>query len=203
MNPSSEWEQLNQSADDDLVRLLQQPRFTTPTNADPVARIRKNLIIHAIWAIVISIIYVVVIGLVDVVVVRACMALILTFNIWAIWGSFKLYKQLSQSQPVQSVLAKMEQQYSLLASWKKLYLKTSLLLYPVSAVGGFLLGLHVGAAQPIEVVLQKKMVWISLIVTVVAITPAAHWLGKKLTEIAFGKHIQHLKENIDAWKHPE
>jgi sorbitol-specific phosphotransferase system component IIBC len=140
---------------------------------------------------------------VDVVLIRISIGVVLVFNLGAVVGSWLLYKRLSATQHAQSVLANMEQQYSMLKAWQELYLRLSLLLYPISAAAGFLLGLHLAARDPLEVVLQKKVVWISMIVAIIAITPVGHWLGKKLTIMAFGKHIQRLKENIDEWKKME
>ena len=73
-----------------------------------------------------------------------------------------------------------------------------LTLYPLSAPAGFLLGMELaGANKPL---MDSSTDWIAMIISIVVLTPAGHWLARWMNKKAFGKLLDQLSENIREWE---
>ena len=70
-----------------------------------------------------------------------------------------------------------------------------LTMYPISATGGFLLGMQLVDRE--AVIMDKAWQWVTLIVTVLLFTVIGHFAAKKMNERAFGKYLGQLEDNIE------
>ncbi|MFK7922607.1 MAG: hypothetical protein AB8H47_11660 [Bacteroidia bacterium] len=70
-----------------------------------------------------------------------------------------------------------------------------LILYPISATLGFMWSFT--QKHSVSEVFDKPFVWMTLVLTLVIMTPLCHWLARWMNKIAFGKHLDQLEENIE------
>lgn len=71
----------------------------------------------------------------------------------------------------------------------------ALTLYPVSASGGFFLGIKLVDKE--AQIMNNPADWVVLIVMLIVFTLAGNWLAKWMNRKAFGKYLRQLKENIE------
>ena len=72
-----------------------------------------------------------------------------------------------------------------------------LTLYPISLAAGFLIGLNIGAKDG---TMDQTKDWITLVLMMAILIPAAHWFTKKMNKRNFGAYLEKLNENIEALK---
>ncbi|MFY0600645.1 MAG: hypothetical protein JXR03_13315 [Cyclobacteriaceae bacterium] len=70
----------------------------------------------------------------------------------------------------------------------------SLILYPISAVSGFLLGMFL--LDPHTELLNEPKDWFLLIVPLIILTPISHFLNRKINNRSFREHLSSLDEDI-------
>ena len=102
--------------------------------------------------------------------------------------------------PHNTLLQEMERHYQGIQSWMNVQEKAALLIYPVSAAGGFMIGGSLGAGKPIDIVMSKPIMLVSLVVTIAILVPICIYLAKWLNKKAFGRYAAQLKQNIDNLK---
>ena len=78
--------------------------------------------------------------------------------------------------------------------------QAGLLIYPVSATGGFMIGGSVGAGKSITEVMQKPGMIIALLIALIILVPLCFYLAKWMSKKAFGKYAEQLKQNIEMLK---
>jgi hypothetical protein len=100
-----------------------------------------------------------------------------------------------------ALLPVMKAYHDQLRSWLDWQEKVALFIYPVSAMGGGLLG--ISSAGNLEEMLQKPLVLWVLAIAAIILTPAAHWLARWMGKIAFGKYLDQLSANIDLLEKSE
>ena len=132
--------------------------------------------------------------------VLVCIGIVFLFTIWAIAKALLLYKEMKKSNPHHTVLQEMERHYAGLQYWIKIQEKAALLIYPVSAAGGFMVGGSLGSGKSIDVIMSKPTVIVSLVITIVIMVPICIYLAKQLNKKAFGQYAAQLKQNIDMLK---
>ena len=78
-----------------------------------------------------------------------------------------------------------------------------MIIYPISAAGGFMLGGYVGSGKPIEQFMSKPAVLIALVISIIVLVPICHHFAKWMDKKAFGQFADVLKQNIDMLKSGE
>ncbi|MEL6594261.1 MAG: hypothetical protein AAFP02_16300 [Bacteroidota bacterium] len=71
-----------------------------------------------------------------------------------------------------------------------------LILYPISATLGFMWSFT--QDHTVAEVFEKPFVWMTLVITLIVLTPACHWLARWMNKKAFGKYLDQLEENIST-----
>jgi hypothetical protein len=94
----------------------------------------------------------------------------------------------------------MERHYTNISNWIKMQQKTGILIYPVSAAGGFMLGGAIGAGKSVDEIMAKPVMWVALFIVTAVLVPCAYYLAKYMSHRAFGRHLETLKRNIDDLK---
>ena len=79
----------------------------------------------------------------------------------------------------------------------KVQQQAALIIYPISAAGGFLLGGVLGSGKSVEVFMSKTVVQVALLVCIIILTPAAYYLARWMYNCSFGKHLAALQKNIN------
>lgn len=78
--------------------------------------------------------------------------------------------------------------------------KCALYIYPICGTAGFLLGLS--TEKDALTMIQKPSIFISLIVTLIILTPLAHLLAKWMEKVSYNKYLNQLKKLIKQLEEP-
>lgn len=97
-----------------------------------------------------------------------------------------------------SVLVELKRHYQSITDWLKTQQKVALLIYPISAAGGFMLGGALGSGKPVEIFMRMPSSLIALVIALIILVPACYYLAKWMFTYSFGKHLKALEENIKA-----
>lgn len=198
MNLEEQWK-LMDKGDEDLSSLIRKGVRNVPSK-DPLEKIKRNLLINSVWGLVIAAGYVLVLISFPVWQVLVCIGIVFLFTLWAVAKALLLYREIKKPMPHNTLLQEMERHYQGIQSWMNVQEKAALLIYPVSAAGGFMIGGSLGAGKSIDVVMSKPIMLVALVITIVILVPICIYLAKWLNKKAFGRYAAQLKQNIDNLK---
>ena len=200
MIPDEQWKNMEEHQDQDLSSLININTITKLPSNDPLQKIKRNLIINALWGLLIVCLYIFIIIRFPLWQVQLCIGTVMVFTFLGALSAFRLYRKISDKVLNNSLLQEMERHYNSLQHWMSLQQNVGLLLYPVSAAGGFMLGGFVGSGKPIEVFMSKPIVIIILLVVIAILVPLCYKLAKWMCKKSFGQYADQLKKNIDTLK---
>jgi len=203
MDIQQEWNRLNESrftagepARLAVADLMQHPKTS------PLIVLRRNALINTGFAMA----FLVLIGVLFIRVphpyIRICLGVMILAYLAALLFTAYKFRNLPPLPGMDgALLPVMKAYHDQLRSWLDWQEKVALFIYPVSAIGGALLG--ISTEGNLDEILQKPPVlWILAIATIL-ITPAAHWLARWMGKITFGKYLDQLKTNIDLLEKSE
>lgn len=168
---------------------------------DPLIKLRKNMQMNMGWAILICFLYIAAIIYFPLPIFRICIIIMLGFTCWAAISTYHEFKRIEPGvSGSQSLLEDMEKHYTSISRWMKASEKVALFFYPIGAIGGFFMGGVLGSGKSFSELITKPIILISLLIVLVILVPAAHYLAKWMNKKAFGDHLKKLKENIDQLK---
>jgi hypothetical protein len=199
MSIEKTWGDINDPKDDDLSSLLQKAKLSKLASHNPLQKIKKNLLINMIWGILICCLYIWLIFNFHIWQVQFAIVIVLLFSLWAVYTAWQQYKNMDTTiSNSRSLLAEMKRHYNSITDWMHLQQRVALFIYPISAAGGFMLGGASGSGKPVAVLMSKPFFLIALLIALVVLVPACHYLTRWLFKISFGKHLKALKMNIVA-----
>lgn len=190
------WQQ-SETNSGELQKMLSGKAFLYSKEPGPLARLKRNLVLHLVYAVVITLGYIAVVSYFTFWQVQACIALLIIFNLWAMYKAYDLYRHIDLDLTQHNVLSELKKHYDAFSQWQRQSLRIAILVYPFAAAGGFMLGGSVGAGKPPEVLFEKPTFTIALIVSIIILVPLSYLLAKWMTKVAFGKYIDQLKVRID------
>jgi len=191
------WDDINNKQDDDLLSLLQKHKLSKLTSHNPLEKIKKNLLMNMVWGIIICALYVFIIIHFQIWQVQVSISIVLLFSLWALYTAWLQYKKLNTSvSSNSSLLSEMKRHYESIETWLNTQQKVALIIYPVSAAGGFMLGGVIGSGKSVELFMSKPIVILILVVTILILVPACYYLAKWMCNYSFGKHLKTLQQNI-------
>lgn len=199
MNIADQWKKI-EGIDDDLTSLIKTNKIIKWSSKDPLQKIKKNLLLNSLLGFLIIIGYLVIMIKFPFWPILICIGITLIFTGWASLRAFRLFRDIQYSYAQNSVLKEMEKHYFLLKKWLGLQQEVGLLIYPVSAAGGFMLGGFLGSGKPIEELMQKPVMIIGLIISILILVPICFYFAKWMSKKAFGQYADQLKQNIDSLK---
>jgi hypothetical protein len=182
---------------DVLQEMLQNKSFTKGSIHSPLAKLKKNLFVHIIYAVVITLAYAFVIYYFPFWQVQFCMLLLIGFNFWAISSAYRLYKNVDPDLTHDNVLTELKKHYYAFSDWQKQSMRVALFIYPFAGAGGFMLGGAIGSGKTPEAFMADYRIMIALGITLLVLVPLCYWMAKWMNRVAFGKLIKQLKERID------
>jgi hypothetical protein len=199
MSINKTWSTINEPQDDDLTSLLKTSRLSKISSHNPLEKIKRNLLINIIWGVLICLLNIAALFYFPIWQVQLCIFLVLLFSLWALYTAYLQYKNINTAiSPVNPVLDEMKRHYQSITSWMNTQQRVALFIYPVSALGGFMLGGVSGSGKPVAVFMSKPHIWIVLIIALAVLVPACWYLTKWMFRYSFGRHMKALKENIVA-----
>jgi hypothetical protein len=184
--------------DDAFIRLLNTTDFSKLQSRLPLKKLRQNLLIGNIWALLITIGYIVLFFLIDIWQVNVALSVMVIFNIIIMLDSWKLYKNTpSTISPSNSLKQELTQHYNSFQRWWAIQEKISLFVYPIAVAGGFILGGILGSKKPVETFLYNSKMLGILGVTVLVMVPLCYFGAKWMFNYGYGKHLKNIKSTID------
>jgi len=193
------WGEINDPSDQDLSALLQTTKLSKFSSHNPLEKIKKNLLVNMIWTLLICLIYVLIIFYFQIWQVQICIGLVLLFSLWALYSAYQQYKHINSCIPAgNTVLDELKRHYQSITDWMHTQQRVALLVYPVSAAGGFMLGGVLGSGKPVEIFMQKPAMLAALLITILVLVPGCWYLAKWMFNHSFRKHLKTLKNNINA-----
>jgi hypothetical protein len=191
------WQQ-GANNDDDLNRLLKTTDFNKLHSKLPLKKLKQNLLIGIIWALLITIGYIVLYFLIAIWQVYAALSVLVIVNTIIMLDSWKLYKKTpSTISPSNSLKEELTMHYNSFQRWWAVQQKASLLVYPIAVTGGFILGGTLGSNKPVETFLYNSKMLGILGTTVLIMVPLCYFGARWMFNYAYGKHLKKLKSTID------
>jgi len=72
--------------------------------------------------------------------------------------------------------------------------KASLIIYPLAATAGFLMGL--AAEKDAAMMMQKWQVQLILLIAIIILTPSCYYLARWMEKVSYGKYLHQLRDLI-------
>lgn len=184
--------------DDTLHKMLQQSGISSFQSKLPLLKLRKNLLIGIIWAALISAAYIILFFFIHAWQVYLSLGVLIVFNTWIMWESWKLYKKIPTSiAPSQSLKKQLIENYNGFQHWWSIQLKVSVIVYPIATAGGFILGGVLGSDRSVEEFLYNPRMLSFLAITIIVFMPLSYYAAKWVYYKAYGKHLKKLKGLIE------
>jgi ABC-type sugar transport system permease subunit len=197
MEANSNWNKW-QPEDDALQHLLHTGSWQSLKSQHPLLKLRRNLLKGIAAAIIISAAYIVVLFSTNQWPVQLSLFILLLFNGYLIYLSQQLRRQVPTSiQPGIGLKQELQQQHNNFVRWQKVQEKLAIFVYPIAAAGGFILGGTLGSDKSFEALLARPFFLVALIITVAILTPISLLLARWMFKVAYGKHLNILKQLID------
>ena len=201
MSLEQDWKQINEGSDDDLSSLLRPGQLNKLHSLSPLQKIKRHLFINMCWSIAVALLYIVIMVEFPLWPVLLTIGITQAFTIWAIYTAWHQYKNIAPfAGNSLSLLAEMERHYHGMNKWIKLQKKVAIIIYPISATGGYMIGGIVGSGKTIEQFFSKPIVIIALALVILILVPCCVYLTKWMFNKSFGKHLAALKKNIEELK---
>ncbi len=192
------WKQLNDRTDDDLSGLINLARIAKLQSQNPLAKIKRNLLLSLFLGVLICGAYVAIFSYAEYWQVKASLGIVSAFSIWALGTAFQHYRQIPpQLFSSGSLLGELIRQHQSLTNWLHAQSQLALFIYPVSAAGGFMMGGAAGSGKPVSVLMSQPLIWLAMLVVIAILVPVCHQLTKWLTRRSFGRYLDDLQQHID------
>jgi hypothetical protein len=184
--------------DDALNKLLNTTDFSKLQSKLPLKKLRLNLLIGIIWALLITIGYIVLFFVIDIWQVHVALSVLIIFNTLIMLDSWKLRKKTpSTISPSNSLKQELTLHYNSFQRWWAIQQKVSLFVYPIAVTGGFILGGRLGSNKPVEAFLYNSKMLGILGVTVLIMVPLCYFGAKWMFNYAYGRYLKKIKFAID------
>jgi hypothetical protein len=184
--------------EDALNKLLNTGDFSKFHSKLPLKKLKINLLIGILWALLITIGYIVLFFFVAIWQVYVALSVLIIFNTLIMLDSWKLYKTTpSTISPSNSLKEELTLHYDSFNRWWAVQQKVSLFVYPIAVTGGFILGGTLGSNKPVETFLYNSKMLGILGITVLLMVPLCYFGAKWMFDYAYGKHLKKLKYTID------
>lgn len=195
---------LPQEEEQEFESFLGSVQLQQLQTSNPLQKLSKTLLYNILFGGAICILYCVAIIVVDTLVIKAILAALLVFSVWAVYSGYTIYRRfLPQVTVARPVLEEMEHHYTTMTVWIKKQEITGLFFYPISAAGGFMMGGAAGSGKPIIEFMSNTYVLLLLLVLVAILEPICFYLVRYFNKLLFGVHLADLKRNIDLLKETE
>lgn len=189
---------MNELNDEDLSALLNTSAIAKGQSNSPLKKIKTSFFYNMLWTILFSCLYLILFFVIDFWQIKAALVFLIVVHILGILSAYKQYRSIN---PVimadQSVLEELKRQHRSVKNWMNAHLRSGLLFYPVSIGGSFLLGGAIGSSKSVEDFVSRPYMLLTTIILIIVLTPACHFLAKKMLRSSFGKHLNDLQRNID------
>ncbi|AYL97570.1 hypothetical protein [Mucilaginibacter celer] len=192
------WKMLEQHPDNELADMINFSAIPQIRSHNPLIKIKQNLLINMAFGLMVCCAYIIIIICFDYWQVRLALGLVMVFSLWALSTAFTQYRSIrTDIFSNGSVLQELKRQRQSIVSWTRSQARMALLIYPVSAAGGFMLGGAIGSGKSVAAFMSKPVVWLLFIIVVAVLVPLCHQLARWMSKRSFGQYLDALKKNIE------
>ena len=194
---SADQNQKPEPVDEDLSSLLVAGRIGRMSSKNPLLQVKKNLMIQIVFGGLLCVFYLFLIIRFPVWPVRLCMGVVLIFSVWGIYTALEQLKRISVTVSGDSPLVpELKRNLLSLNTWIRVQQRVALLVYPISAAGGFMLGGVEGSGKSVGVFMSKPIIWIVLVITILVLVPLCYYITRWMIWSYLGRHLELLEKNI-------
>ena len=191
------WRQ-NSGSDDALNKMFEQKDFSNMQSKLPLNKLKRNLVMGIVLAVLITVLYVAVIFYVGIWQVYVSLCTLSLFNIFIAYDSWKLYKSINVNiSATNSLKEELQKNYNGFQRWWRIQERFGLFVYPIAAAGGFIMGGVLGSGKPVEAFLYNSKMLLILGATIAVLVPLCYYGARSMFNYAYGKHLAKLKARID------
>ena len=83
-----------------------------------------------------------------------------------------------------------------LKPWMTTQQMVGIFIYPISAIGGFMLGGTLGSGKDVGTFMAKPVILVILLIVLLTLVPLCYYVAKWMFNYSFGKHLSNIKRNI-------
>ncbi len=191
------WQQRGKE-DDALNKFLSTVDVEKLHSRLPLKKLRYNLLIGIVFALLITCVYVVCLYYVSIWQVNLALGVLIAFNSLIMVQTWNLYRRVpSAVTPSNSLKQELTEHYTSLQQWWSVQQKISLFVYPIAVAGGFILGGSLGSGKPVELFLYNSSMLMILAITVLIVVPLCYFGARWMFNFTYGKHFKQLKTTIE------
>ncbi len=180
--------------------------FATPGNIassktrSPLMKIKKSLQTGMFWIAILLVLYISAFFIFQPIFTRISLLVLAGYCVYSFIHSLKFYQQISPDVIAgNSLKAELERHYSSITRWCKAQERNALFLYPISILGGAILGLSTAGIEKMNRLMHKPSVWAILLGFIIIITPALFYFTRWMMKVTYYKHLEHLRVLIELF----
>ncbi|MCS6929483.1 MAG: hypothetical protein NZM43_08320 [Saprospiraceae bacterium] len=191
------WKQWSASAEQPERPLIQETdSLLRHPHHSPLLQLRRNARINLGFSVGFTAVFAILLAYFEHPYIRACLGVVVLGYVASAWHTYGQLRRLPALPDMSGDLLPVVRAYrDLMQRWLAWQKRVALLFYPISAVGGALVGMSLGGN--LETLLEQPRIWWILGGIALAITPLAHLLAAYLSEAAFGRYLTQLHSIVD------
>lgn len=184
--------------DEMLIKIMQQKDHLKLHSKMPLTYLKRSLIVGICWAVLITFIYLALFFYFDVWQVHLSLVILIIFNTVIAIESYKLYRNTNALvSPGSSLTEELKKNYDSFHKWWRIQQRVSLVIYPIAATGGFIIGGMAGSGKPVDDILYNSFNLQILGIAIIIIAPICYFVAKWMFNYAYGKHLKKIKLLIE------
>jgi hypothetical protein len=116
--------------------------------------------------------------------------------------NYRILRNIQQSFRLDlNLKSTLKQVYDNMMSTLAFQRKASIIIYPLAATAGFLMGL--AAEKEAAIMMQKWQVILALVISIIILTPSCYYLARWMEKVSYGKYLNQLRELIQQFEKDE
>jgi len=183
----------NKLASERLNKPIGGKIFLPSSSSHPLEKLKSGYLIAITLSLVFLTAFIVLIFLFQEMIVRLSLVCVIFSYVFFLITNFSLYAKIKTKLPVdQSLLATLSHTVDLVTANIRFQERAALLVYPVMATSGFLMGGSAGG--DVVSMMQKEGMIFILLGVVIILTPLCYLLSHWMFKVSYGKWLRELKD---------
>ncbi|WP_258104614.1 hypothetical protein [Marinoscillum sp. MHG1-6] len=189
------WGEIRSDADLELIASSNISEHIRSQSQSTTALLRQKIGWKLAFSLMVLATILVGVALVQAGAIRILLSIMLGFYLIGSTLIFQEYRLLSKSVDMnQNLLGALQAFHQRISDILKYEELVSMVLYPITATTGFLLGMYL--FNPETLMLNETMDWLLLLGSMIVLVPIAYFINKKWNRHTYGAHLDQLKANI-------
>ena len=175
-----------------LSDMIAQKSFMQLQSQSPLLKLRKNLAAGIWYGAAVSLLYILLLWLYPVWQIQAGLAVCLLFTIWLMYRSKQIIQVVDSYDAGGNVLATLRTVRNDFRLWFRQQYRLALLVFPVAAAAGFMLGGIISARYNLSSFIHKPGTINALIISICVLAPVGLLVTHLVNRRTFGRYITQL-----------